>query len=376
MDEEGNVQIEGKDESETKKPVTFRGKTEQQSLFSEATQPESKKPKSDSIEEKPEKNGLVNLFRKKSKTAHHYAMKPKLSLELESEFLPEATDDFEERVLAHIDFGPVIGDRERVKAGLKKVDRDVFDTEGKKIEESDVYAYLEPEEVAKKAQQLVFTFDDIDRSIFPKLLLEKFENTLVEMGMEAPQDLEILERQLDLVIVRNPKLLREAYKKCRVPQVSLKKIALPAEWTSETWLEPSQKNLYGVFPEGLNADELAVSRLLDADPNVDWWHRNPVRKPESVALYGWADGEGFFPDFVLKIHGRKTGDGIALLEVKGPHIRDSEKRKASAVHKKYGRVYMTGRKRIGKKGFAFFRFEDEKLQEDGTFEPVRMKWPE
>lgn len=374
MDEDGSVRVENATEAGKTKPDSFQGKTEQQSLFAGNTNPEPKKPEAENDGKASGKGSLVEAFRTDAKAKYRYRRKPEAPGELETEFLPDVSDDFEERVLAHIDFGPVIADRERVKAGLKKVDQDVFDTEGKEIEESDVFAYLEPAEVAKKAQQLVLRFEDIDRARFPELLREKFRNTLVELGIEPPEDLELLERQLDLVLVRNPALLREAYRKSRVSHVGLSKVALPAETVGETPLEASPKNLYGIWPPDLNADERSVARMLDGDPNVAWWHRNSVRKPDSVALYGWAEGQGFFPDFVVKILGRKAGDGIALLEVKGPHIREAEPRKAAAVHRKYGRVFMVGRKKPGKEAFAFFRFEEDKLQEDGTFEVVRMKW--
>ena len=373
-DEDGNVRVEPPTETESGRPETFRGKTEQRSLFAGSAKTDPRKPGAENDKKVAGTESLIEAFRIDARAMYRYRRKPEAPGKLETEFLPEIPDDFGERILANIDFAPVVADRDRVRAGLKKLDRDVFDTRGERIEESDVFAELEPEEVASRVVQMILGFPDIDRFRLPRMLLEKFRNTLVELGIEPPEDPEMLERQLDLVLVRNPGLLRQAHRKCRVGQVGLRKIDLPAEIVSEIPLDASSKNLYGIYPPDLNADERAVARVLDDAPVVEWWRRNPVRKPDSVALYGWADGQGFFPDFAVKIQGRKIGDGIALLEIKGPHIREAEQRKAAAVHKKYGRVFMAGRKRPGTDAFAFFRFEDGTLEEDGAFEAVRMKW--
>ncbi len=118
-------------------------------------------------------------------------------------------------------------------------------------------------------------------------------------------------------MIRHPGLLRVAYRRFRHAQVADVAVPLPAELHSDMPLQRAQRGLYGVFPQGLNQDETAVAQQLDASPLVHWWHRNPVRRPESVALYRWDDGEGFYPDFVVAMTQRNTHGQIALLEVKG-----------------------------------------------------------
>ena len=61
-------------------------------------------------------------------------------------------------------------------------------------------------------------------------------------------------------------------------------------------LQTAKHNVYGVFPGDLSPSELRFAELLDTSPEVLWWHRNPVRQPESVALYRSSSGVGFFPD--------------------------------------------------------------------------------
>lgn len=369
-DADGDVRVAA-DADSNRVPETFVGKARQAPLFPET--PPEKPPEGDGSSLK-QKASLTRFFQSDAAAVHRYARKSDAPDHLFSEYLPDIDDDFEEQILAHIQFAPVVTDRDRVRVGLKKMEQDVFDTEGKAVAEADVWTHLEPEAVAAKASQMLLRFEDIDHGRFPVMLLEKFRKTLVDLGIEPPEDPEMLERQLDLVLVRNPELIRDAYKKCRVDKVAVKKVSLPAEMVAEAPLAAAVKNSYGVFPPDLNADESAIARLLDGDPLVEWWHRNTVRKADSVALYGWADGEGFFPDFVVKVKDRKIGDGIALLEVKGPHIRESDRKKAGAVHQTYGKVFMAGRKTPGKPDFALFRFEDGQLHEDGTFEVVRMRW--
>ena len=67
----------------------------------------------------------------------------------------------------------------------------------------------------------------------------------------------------------------------------------------------------------MNEDERVIAEALDASALVRWWHRNVPRRDDSVGLYRWDEGDGFFPDFVVSLADRKHIDGVALLEVKG-----------------------------------------------------------
>lgn len=148
---------------------------------------------------------------------------------------------------------------------------------------------------------------------------------------------------------------------------------LVQEVTSKLRLEPSKRNIYGVFPLDLNPDERRFNELLDIDDNVLWWHRNLPQQASSVGLYGWSLGKGFSPDFVIGIKDRKVGNGIALVEIKGPHLQHFDRAKASANHKEYGMAFMVGYDK-GKKDFVMFREEADKLYENGRFETSRMRW--
>jgi adenine specific DNA methylase Mod len=78
-------------------------------------------------------------------------------------------------------------------------------------------------------------------------------------------------------------------------------------------------------------------------------------------------------DFVIGIKDRKVGNGIALVEMKGPHLQLYERAKASARHKVYGLAVMVGYDKE-KKDFVMFREEADQLFENGRFETSRMRW--
>jgi hypothetical protein len=142
-------------------------------------------------------------------------------------------------------------------------------------------------------------------------------------------------------------------------------------------LPTARRALYGVMPTGLNEDEQAIADLLDENPLVRWWHRNPsdYRKPEALGLYRWDDGEGFYPDFVVSLAERDTPDGIALLEVKGNQFwgKTEEVEKATARHTDYGPVFMVGRER-GQATFNHLRKLGERLDKDGAFAVERLRY--
>jgi len=50
------------------------------------------------------------------------------------------------------------------------------------------------------------------------------------------------------------------------------------------------------------------------------------------------DGRGFYPDFVVGIHGRKTEDGALLADPKWGYDRTEEAPKAGAMHPAFGSV--------------------------------------
>jgi superfamily II DNA or RNA helicase len=309
-----------------------------------------------------------------SKTLYRFKRKPDAPDALYTEVLPPPPLDLEQRLAEFVDFTPeVLASRERVRAQVRRSESDIFGKDTlREGDGQDVWATLRYDAIAARAEQLMLKLSGLDPRSFQNSLLERFRGALEREGMVPPEDEELLHQQLDLVLVRHPALLREANRRLRMQNVVLGKARLPDELVFEYRLQAARRNIYGVMPPDLNSDELPVAQSLDEDATVLWWHRNPSRQPQSVALYGWDDGEGYFPDFVVALKGRETDGGIALLEVKGAHLWDAEKDKADAKHLSYGRCFMVGRKRGGE--FEFLRLFGSDLQPDGRFEPGRMRW--
>jgi hypothetical protein len=291
---------------------------------------------------------------------------------LYSEVMPPPSDDLEEQIVNIIDFRKVLLDRERTQTKLTRREEELFDDATP--DDSDVFGRYSSAVLAEKAKQITLQFEDLDSRLFSNLLLARFKKAMEDTGITVPSDTEELRRQLDVVLVRNPKLISDAQKRVRSALIALKEIPIPAELVIEGQYRKAAKNVYGVFQPKLNSDERPIAEALDTDSDVLWWYRNPDRPGYGVGLYGWSSGlHGFFPDFVVAVTGRSKSDGTALVEVKGVHIQDYDRSKAGAVHNYYGKTFMVGRRGDGDT-FYFLRLVNGQLEADGAFEVARLKF--
>lgn len=308
---------------------------------------------------------------------YRYKRREGIPAQLVSEMLPPAYSDIERKLADFVDFtDQVLACRTKVRTAVRRTEQDLFSDDGVKASDRDVWANLAPEAVAARAEQLLLDIGEASPRELSAALLEKFRTALLNSGAEPPEDEEVLMQELDLVLVRNPKLLAHAFKQARHSQIKQVTINLPGEFTSDVRLEQARKNIFGIFPPDLGEnDERAVAKMLDSAPNVRWWHRNPARRPDSVALYAWDEGEGFFPDFLVSIEDRETQDNLALLEVKGPHLwgYPKEAMKGTATHPLYGATYMIGRARDTAE-FKYLRVWHDRLEPDAGFDLARMRW--
>ncbi|EWS77756.1 hypothetical protein [Xylella taiwanensis] len=295
---------------------------------------------------------------------------------LRSECLPNPPADFEARLMDFVDFNDtVLASRLRIRERVMRVESALLSGPQRAADEcrTDLWATLAPAAVAEEAEQVRLCLSEANDRELQVRLLEKFRQVIEHAGYALPEDDEQLLQQLELVLVRHPELLRLAYRRFRHAQVADVEVPLLSELHSDVPLERAQRGLYGIFPPGLNQDEIAVARQLDASPLVHWWHRNPVRKPESVALYRWDDGEGFYPDCVVAMMQRDSHGCIALLEVKGAHLWGEPKEigKAAETHPDYGRVFIEGLRR-GERVFHHLRVLEHRLETDGLFTLDRL----
>lgn len=311
-------------------------------------------------------------------TPYRYKRKDNIPPQLVTEILPPPPADIEARLADFVDFSDeVLACRSKVRASVKRTELDLFSGTGVTQSDRDIWANLSPEAVASKAEQLVLGIGEANPRELAGALLAKFRAAILNSGAVPPDDEEALMQELDLVLVRNPKLLATAFRLVRYTQIQQATIALPGELSSDIRLEPARRNIFGVFPPDLGEnDERTIARRLDDDPLVRWWHRNsPHPRNHAIGLYSWDEGEGFFPDFIVSIEGRNTPEHLALLEVKGPHIwgMPKEVMKGAARHPLYGDAYMVGRLRDTME-FKYLRPMNTRLEPEAGFDIARMKW--
>ncbi|NOT81195.1 MAG: hypothetical protein HOP01_00480 [Gallionella sp.] len=87
----------------------------------------------------------------------------------------------------------------------------------------------------------------------------------------------------------------------------------------------------------LNGEEREFAKALDRADFVEWWHRNPDRKPYAVRLVRGEHQNYFHPDFVVCLsHLPSDEPVIRLIETK-ENTKDAA-RKARRIPKFYGKV--------------------------------------
>lgn len=87
----------------------------------------------------------------------------------------------------------------------------------------------------------------------------------------------------------------------------------------------------------LNNDEYALAKALDRCDFVEWWHRNPDRKPYSVRLVRGESKNYFYPDFVVSLS-HFPGDEAVMRLIETKESSKDAARKARHEPKFYGKV--------------------------------------
>jgi hypothetical protein len=150
---------------------------------------------------------------------------------------------------------------------------------------------------------------------------------------------------VNVVLVQFPTLLKDALRRAMQSCAEVVDAAdLPQTWDSFVPLLTSSKNLYSVFPLGMNSWEQRFADWLDHHPRVSWWTRN---LPRPNAADDWSarivlpdSGRGYYPDFVVCVEGRPKPDGIALAETKERIESEASAAKSRSEHREYGRALM------------------------------------
>lgn len=232
----------------------------------------------------------------------------------------------------------ILLDGMRRAVSVIKVDQAVFihDETRTRIE-----AEVATRETEILAQRMLFNMGTVDPRELQSGLLERIAGEYRKRGLEIAGNEDQLDYALALILVQHPKLLSEARKACEASYTEVVPASpLPERIVSESPLDRSPRNIYGVYPSDLNTWERPFAEWLDnaEDGSVLWWHRNLPNKPWSVAVT-LANGSQFFPDFVISIPGRNTPDSVLLVDTKRAINDDANALiKAVSDHKSYGRT--------------------------------------
>ncbi|MCM8621617.1 MAG: DEAD/DEAH box helicase family protein [Candidatus Accumulibacter sp.] len=269
-----------------------------------------------------------------------YALRAGVPRVHRSERLPLSTSDLLKCIAARIAIDDKVfnaGLRQSVKVTRRTVD--LF--EGSEETES-IQARLSDEEIAHRAQSVLFDAGYLDPRDLHDSLLGRLKTEFAHHGIDADPDK--LELALNRIMAAYPNLIRLAARTCAA---KFKEIfdtdKLPEFVELPAGVKKSRLNVYGVTPQDLNGPERAFADLLDADTSgtVDYWFRNEPRKPWSIGIV-MPSGDRYFPDFAVKVAGRSVGDGLLLVEIKGNHILNGDDTldKVVARHQVYGTPLM------------------------------------
>jgi hypothetical protein len=304
-----------------------------------------------------------------------FALRPGIPTQFKDERLPFSTDGLVDCLSKRINF-----DDRALNAGLRKslkiTRKTIDDIFGKTDETVDsIQARLSDADIARRAQGVLFDANYFDpRDLHSHLLarLRAEYNEHQGIGLTEPE----LERALNLILATFPRLVPEASRVCAADFKQLVDAAvLPPFMEAPDYVSRSRLNVYGVIPPDLNATERSFAEMLDADTSntVSWWHRNESRKPHSVSIV-LANGERYFPDFIVGVNQRLHGGGVLLVETKGGHILNSDKTqdKSKAEHKHYGKPLMLAQHADGRFWIMRYIAANDKIEPDQVFRIENM----
>ena len=298
-----------------------------------------------------------------------FALREGLPNRFKTEQLPLSTAELEQCISKRARL-----DAAALNAGLRrnlKITRQTADVFGDEIAAVDsVMARLSDAEIARRGQRVLFDADYFDPRELHSLLLERLRSEYNDhQGMDL-SELE-LSRALHLILATYPHLIRDAARVCCSQFKTLADAAnLPLHLEAPEQAVRSRLNVYGVIPPDLNETERRFAELLDADATdtVQWWHRNEPRKPWSVGIV-MANGDRYFPDFVVGVAGRDRHDGVLLIEIKGGHIlnADDTLEKINAEHKHYGRPLLLTKHDDGRFWIMRYIESNRRIEQDQVF---------
>lgn len=319
-------------------------------------------------------SALARSFELESPPLFRYRLRDIAPASLVTEVLPDRPADLETRLVSFVDFSSVLADKGRPRTMVTRRVSELF--ENPEPEDESVWARMSTADIAMRARQIAFEFGEVDRRQFLEALKQRFRDALETGGYDMPETEEALTQQLELVLVRNPALVRQAVKRCRAGQITWGSELLPKEIVSDIPLEPAKLNIYGVMPQ-MATDEAALAIVLDTSPDVLWWHRNPRRSPHRIRS-GCTAGRresGSTPTswWLSAVAPKETASRCWSSKVRISSSMTRPKPRQS-TRPTAGLSWWATPPRVEKKELRLFRLVNEQLVDDGLFEISRLRY--
>lgn len=271
---------------------------------------------------------------------HQYKLRDGVPRQFKTQDINEEQDVTAEQVAEHLVISAeqlldtLLG-REQVRVNKRTLE--IFTHE---IQMEFAFAAPSLEQMRLRAQRALMANDYFSPKELRAALMRRLHQLMASRGVEDANDSKKLSEYLDVMLVQNPDMLKDAAKRALAAAAEISDAdALPPVTHSDTPLATSHLNVYGVFPSGLNTWEKAFGEYLDRDDSatVLWWHRNPSGKPWSINVL-LESGKGFFPDFIIGIKNRRQFDHGLLADTKYAFETRAELPKLLAAHASYGKV--------------------------------------
>ncbi len=268
---------------------------------------------------------------------HRYELKPEVPRRFNAMVIPEEVETLDEDCAKH--FFVEADDILSGQVSSVQVQQRTLEVFTGQMMLEFASAALSPAEIARRAFEVLCANELFHPKVLRELLLARLKKTLEAKGLKDLTAPAHVAQILNSMLVGRPGLLKEAQRKAIGQHAKVEPAAdLPEALEFDRTMTQSARNIYGIYPPGMNPWEESFAQDLDKAPGdiIQWWHRNEVRKPYSLNLL-LPSGRNFYPDFVIKVHNRAK-EGILLADPKDRWEQEQEHDKILAEHPSYGRA--------------------------------------
>lgn len=256
---------------------------------------------------------------------------------------PDDNDRIVDDVVAELRLNEVLAITLREKVSVNVSQTEIF---AGRVENPDKFSVKLTDSALAKNAQRSFNLADSNGYIDYRKLRKKLEEALKDEydanGIPAGDDPKEVRSGVNRLLALAPERVKQAVRKVINRHTTVKKASpIPKYIQSDYELKPSRLNVYKVFPADLGSWEVPFAEMLDADSSgaVLWWHRNPDRKPYSVAIPvpGY---NNYYPDFIVGVKDRVLGEGLLMVETKERYTDELAAAKTQVSHPSYKKPMM------------------------------------